>query len=150
MAYVAPTPAQFKARYPEFGTVADETVQIYLTEANRSVDETWTEGDYANAIMHLAAHKMAVAGIGTGPDSVANTGALSAYSQIRSGQLSLTRKVSSSGPDDGYGGYGSTRYGREFWMLLGQNRSGPRVAVSGDFGCVSGYAKDFPFWPWAY
>ena len=56
MAYVDPTSATLKARFPAFASVDDAVVSQAITEAMRSVDQTWTEGDYTLAIMLRAAH----------------------------------------------------------------------------------------------
>jgi hypothetical protein len=124
MAYTVPTAADLKTRYPAFAAVADATVNAMIVEANRSVDETWTEGDYAPAIMALAAHIMATEGLGTDPDSQSNTGQMSNFQMIKSGQLTLQRKQSATGTADWYA---STRYGNRYLELLGRNK--PGVAV---------------------
>lgn len=150
MAYVIPTAADLKDRFPEFSTVDNAVVTARIEEATRMVDETWTEGDYATAIMLYACHIMALEGLGTGPDSQANTGQLANFQTIRSGQLTLTRGSYSHGGGDTGDWYGLTRYGSRFWRLLKQNKGGPSVVVSDPGTVTSGYAKDWPFWPWAY
>lgn len=149
MAYVIPTAADLKTRFPEFSTVDDAVVTARIEEATRMVDETWTEGDYTLAIELYAAHIMALEGLGTGPDSQNNTGQLANFQTIRSGQLTLTRGSYGSGGDTG-DWYCSTRYGSRFWRLLKQNKGGPGVAVTDPGTVTSGYSKDWPFWPWAY
>ncbi len=148
MAYVIPTAADLKARFPEFSTVDDAVVTARIEEATRMVDESWTEGDYATAIMLYACHIMALEGLGTGPDSQANSGQMANFQTIRSGQLTLTRKASAEAGS--YDWYCSTRYGSRFWRLLKLNKGGPSVAVTDPGTVTSGYAKDWPFWPWAY
>lgn len=149
MAYDVPTASDLKARFTEFSAVDDTVVDARIEEATRMVDETWTEGDYATAIMLYACHIMALEGLGTGPDSQANTGQMANFQTIRSGQLTLTRGSYSHGGGDTGDWYGLTRYGSRFWRLLKQNKGGPSVAVSDPGTCVSGYAKD-AFWPWVY
>ena len=120
MAYTVPTAADLKARYPAFAAVADATVNAMIVEANRSVDETWTEGDYTLAIMTLAAHIMAMEGLGTDPDSQNNTGQMSNFQLIRSGQLTLQRKSQTvTGTVDWYS---QTRFGTRYLELLARNK----------------------------
>lgn len=140
MAFVKPTPADLKLRLPEFADVADATIQTYIDMASRFVDTSWFEEDYTDAILYFAAHLMALAGIGKGPDSVGNASNMSIYQSIRSGQLTLTRGSSAS--NDAWS-FNSTRYGRLFAFFLKLNKGGPRVAI-GNMTPVSGYAKDWP------
>lgn len=128
--------------FPEFTSVADVTVQEYIDMAAQNVDQSWLETDYNRAIKLLAAHLMALVGLGTGPDSVANGSNMSVYSLVKSGTLTLQRKASASSDRAGWQ-FSATRYGRLFWILLRQNRGGPRVAV-GVGAIPSGYAKDWP------
>lgn len=147
MAYVIPTAAELKVRFPEFSAVDDTVVDARIEEAARMVDETWTEGDYALAIMLYACHIMALEGLGTGPDSQANTGQMANFQTIRSGQLTLTRGSYSHGGGDTGDWYASTRYGSRFWRLLKLNKGGPTVAIAAAaIAGVSGYAKDGPLW----
>lgn len=149
MPYTAPTPAELKARYPVFATVDDVIVQAAIDEAGRMVDETWTEGDYTNAIMLAACHIMALEGHGTSAEAKAVATGAGAYETIRSGQLTLTRGAWASGQSADGNWWKSTSWGRRFWQLLRLNKAGPRVVSAGCGAAVSGYAKD-AFWPWVY
>lgn len=61
MAYTIPTPANVKARFPEFVDVADETIQPFIDAAGIWVDTfMWTETDYYYAIVYLTAHYLAL------------------------------------------------------------------------------------------
>lgn len=62
MPYTTPTPAEFKARFPEFAAVADATVTALVSEAEGDVGVTWIENDRRPAVMALAAHLLAVSG----------------------------------------------------------------------------------------
>lgn len=66
MPYSLPTSAQLKARYSEFSTVADATVDAFIAEAESAVSADWVERDYQPGIIAMAAHRMSVEGIGTG------------------------------------------------------------------------------------
>lgn len=132
-----PSPANLKAKYPAFTAVPDATIQMYLDDA--PVDESWTEGDFANAIMLWAAHTMTLNGIGA--DEIGQAGA-AGVARLKSGTLDVSFKDSSSASD---GGYGGTNFGRQFYALLRVNKGGPRV-VGGGGRHQSGWAKDYPFW----
>ena len=62
MAYVAPTLADFRARYQEFVAVPDTLVDLVLSEASRAVSTLWVERDYAPAILLLTAHMLKAGG----------------------------------------------------------------------------------------
>ena len=62
MAYVPPTAADLKARFPEFTDVSDTLVNLILAEASAQVGETWIERDRKPATLYLAAHMLAMEG----------------------------------------------------------------------------------------
>lgn len=137
MAYVRPTPSEFKVLYPAFVPVADATVHAWLDKA--PVDESWFEGDYDAAIMAWTAHQLVMGGIGGGDIAVA---AAAGLSRLKSGTLDVSFSGGSSGGSGS--GYGSTSYGRLWLELLARNKGGPRIAAGGG-GCLSGWAKDWPY-----
>jgi hypothetical protein len=145
MAYVAPTPSQFKARFaPVFAAVDDPTIQGALDRAARMVDTSWTEGDYAEARMLLAAHDLTLEGVGA--SAVAAEILLGGTIKKRSEGDHVIEFATPSGASAGAaqsGPYGGTVYGRKFWMLLRQNKGGPR-AVGGLMGGYSAAATDWP------
>jgi len=145
MAYDAPTPAELKLRYPELSAVDDAVVQYWLTDSERTVDQSWFEGDYKRGLIMLAAHGMASNGIGA---SGATSGLPEGVTNIRSGSfsMSISDKAASQSVE---GGYGSTKYGRQFVMLLRQNKGGPRVTAGGclpAYDQFNGYAGPLPPW----
>ena len=119
---IGPTPANLKARYPAFASVADETVQYWLTDAERFVDTSWLEVDYAPALMAVAAHNMAMAGVLPGEATLALTGVSSFKSGTFSANISDAAQQSAA-----KGGWGATKYGLEFKAILHRNFSGPRL-----------------------
>lgn len=126
--YAKPLPPHLKARYPAFAAVEAGTIQYWLTDAERYVTDVWSEGDYAAALMALAAHNMALAGLGT--DGAALSGVPAGITRMKSGSLELgftdaAANARMSGTLD------STRYGQEYRSLLQRNRGGPRVAPTG-------------------
>ena len=127
MAYTAPTPDDLKARYSAFADVNDAVVQYWLTDAERFVDESWPETDYAPALIANAAHHMAVEGMGaTSAADKLPAGVTSFKSGAMS--VSVTESVAAA---RGRGGYASTRYGLAFLALQRRNFGGPRVVVAG-------------------
>ena len=123
MPYEAPTVADLQARYPAFADVADATVQIWLNDAARFVDETWLEDDYQPATMAYAAHSMALLGIG----APTGAGALPAgVTRFKSGAMDVTLSDSAASIA-ARGGLDATVYGREFKLLRRRNFSGPRL-----------------------
>lgn len=119
MAHTKPTPENLKDRYPAFAAVDDLAVQIWLTDAERGVDESWLEADYAPAIMALAAHHMSLIGLGTG--------------SIPSGVTKFKSAGFEATISDGIAGdkrFGSTVYGREYQLVLDRNKAGPRLVTS--------------------
>lgn len=149
MAYTAPTPAQLKAMYPAFEAVANSTVQLYLDRAGRSVDTSWTETDYADAIMLLACHLMVLAGLGTGAEAEAYAQGVNGFSLIRSGQLTLQRAATSRGNSSGVPElWSGTEYGSQFYWLLRRNKPGMAVAASSSqVGIAPNYPAVWNGWP---
>lgn len=111
MAYVLATLDEFLARFPEFDG-QDEAIEFALTEAARSVDDSWIEADYKTAHMYMAAHLLTAG-------EIASSGKEIASESI--GPLSVSYFRSDTG------WYGSTGYGQRYNILLAQNRGGPRV-----------------------
>jgi hypothetical protein len=127
MAYEAPEPADLIARYPAFTDVDDAVIQYWLTDAERFVDESWTEADYPIAIMAMAAHNLALAGLGT--EAAATAG-------VPTGTFSVSFTDDAANANK-TGALSSNRYGAEFAMLRRRNKGGPRVTATGTMPYVS-------------
>jgi hypothetical protein len=132
MAYTLPTPAYIKTKFPTFAAVEDATVQLYIDEAARTVDTTWLESDYTDAISYLAAHLMVQAGIGAGADAEANANGLGGFSMIKSAQLTLQRAATSRNDSGVPSPWGSTWYGQQFYWLMRRSKPGISVGVGPD------------------
>jgi hypothetical protein len=130
MAYTDATADDLQSAFPRFADVADVTVEYWLTRARRSVDETWTEDDYAMGQMLLAAHHMTLEGLGTGTEAMIASKGLGDFKSVRSGSFSLDR---GEGGQVSAGTYGSTSYGRRFLELAKVNTGGPRVMGTGTY-----------------
>lgn len=139
MAYTDATADDLQTAFPKFAAVADETVEFWLTQARRSVDETWTEGDYAMAQMLLAAHLMTLEGLGAGTEAELAGQGLSDFKSVRSGSFSFDR---GSNTTSSSGTLASTSYGQRFLALAKINVGGPRVTNTGTI------PTSIPGWPY--
>lgn len=122
---VAVSPAVLRIRYPEFTGVADAVVQYWLDDALRIVTVAWGP-DATPGQLALAAHNMALSGVA----GITKTDA----EQIPAGvtkfkSASMDVSVSETAANRSLtGGYGATRYGQEFQIMLRRNAGGPFLA----------------------
>lgn len=132
MAYEAPTPTTFKARYPEFTAVSDALVQLVLNDAIGDVGDTWLEKDRARAQMLLAAHILTVEGE-PGRTENGSSGATAGSGLIKRDKVGdvETEFAAPSSSGDGssslLAAYAQTFYGRQYLELM--RRNFPAVAV---------------------
>lgn len=126
--YAKPAPGHLTLRYPAFADVPPATIRYWLTDAERSVDTSWSEGDYAAALMALAAHNMTLAG--QGAEASATSDLPPGITAMKIGTLALSFD-SAITRAKATGSLESTRYGSEYLTLLRRNRSGPRVTPTG-------------------
>ncbi|WP_165799461.1 DUF4054 domain-containing protein [Sphingomonas oleivorans] len=129
MAYAKPLPADLRLRYPAFAAVEEATIQYWLTDAERFVDESWAERDYAPALIARAAHGMAEGGLEAGGASIP-----AGVSRFRSGAMDLSF-ADAAAAQAAAGGYKATRYGRDFLALLARNKGGARMTGGGAMPC---------------
>ena len=139
MAYTAPTPAELILRYPAFAAVDEEVIQYWLTDAERFVDESWIETDYAPALMARAAHEMAVEGLGTEAEATADLPA--GVTSFKSGSFSVQFSEGAANAKSA-GSLSSTRYGSEFAALRRRNKFGPRITATGTVPYPTGHYVD--------
>lgn len=122
---VAVSPATLRIRYPEFTGVADPVIQYWLDDALRIVTVAWGS-DAVPGQLALAAHNMAdndVPGIAKSKTDRLPAGVTkfkSAGVDVSVSEAAANRSIT--------GGYGSTRYGREFQIMLRRNCGGPFLA----------------------
>lgn len=120
--YAVPTAGHLLLRYPELSGIPTATLSYWLKDAARSVDESWSQGDFAPAIMALAAHRVAVATLGSDIPVGVN--------RLRSGSLDIG--FSDALVRDRAGGaLASTSYGVEFLAMQRRNRGGPLITATG-------------------
>lgn len=138
------TPAEFKALKPQFASVPDETVQMYLDMAARYAFDP----DNSDAVSSLACHFMTLDGLGTDATSTSYKTGAASYQSIKSGQLTLTRYQKQAGEGTTWTSWlGQTQCGQFYALLLKMERGGPRVATGGVGRCVTAYSKDAYGWP---
>lgn len=116
-----PTAATFKARHPRFAAVADVSVDLYIAEAGRTVDETiWAASDYADGCMYLAAHMMEIEGARAPTGKTVGTAG--AIKKAKAGDVEVEyQPMQMSGDDRSDALYGSTIYGRRYMELAARN-----------------------------
>lgn len=129
MTYTTPDAAMLKIRYPAFAAVADPTVEYWLADARLTVTDSWIENDRAIAEMLLAAHNMALQGLGTAGGAVANLAAMG-VTDFKSASMSVSLDAEILRGSKG-GGYDATSYGAQFKVYLRRNRGGPRLVKCG-------------------
>jgi len=138
------TPAEFKARKPQFVAVPDLTVQTYLDMAERYVFDP--END--DAVTAFACHLMTLDGLGTDAASQSWKTGAAAYQSIKSGQLTLTRYQKAADAGTTWTSWlQQTPCGQFYALLLRMARGGPRVVSGGIGRCVTAYSKDQWGWP---
>lgn len=145
MPYVKITVAQFKAAKPQFEAVPDDLVQTYIDVASRFVDESWTEGDFQNAMIAMTCHLLTIDGYGDTAEAEIQAQGGSRLTSLKSGTLSLTFSQSQSSGDEFKDWLSQTACGRFYATLLMLNKRGPILLTAGGAGCASGYAKDWPY-----
>ena len=127
MAYTAPTPADIKTRFPEFASLDDARIQMFIDEAKRFVDESWSEEDYAVALRFLTAHTMTMEGVlnsgGSGP---VGSGPLISES-LGDASYSYAARAGQSGLSGSDADLASTPYGQRYLAIRRANIGGPIV-----------------------
>lgn len=118
MAYIAPTPAALKARYPAFAAADNGVVQTWLDEAAEEC-ATFPDTIRARAEMAYAAHRMVEVGVIEGAVPAGVT-------QFKSGTFS----ASVSDAVAARTGLDTTVYGQELKELRKRAFAGPRLAWS--------------------
>lgn len=113
--------AALRARYPAFASVPSATIRYWLDDAARFVDWSWTDADRPIGLMAVAAHHMAMNGLGS--EAATPQGVTS----FKSGTFSATVDARQAGRT----GMSATRYGQEFLMLTRRNRGAARVIAAG-------------------
>lgn len=114
------TPAEFKARYPAFTSVADATVQIYLDEAATLLDVCRWDELYSQGQGLLTAHELT---LNAATQSTQTSGVADDMSVQKAGDVSYTRDASLLAKQM-ENPYMRTTYGQRYLYLLAQVGSG--------------------------
>lgn len=149
--YETPGPQDLIARYPAFVAVPYNTLAVHIADAAASgVDTSWAVGDYAPAILALAAHNMALLGIGEHGETAGY--ARQGVTGLRDGAFSV--QFSDKAADRASGGaFNATPFGRVYAVYLRRNRGGPRLVGGGvrpDGWGALGIQNNGGIVPWAY
>lgn len=112
MAYTAPDASDFSTKFPELSALIDDDdkVDAAILEAGRSVDNTWLEGDYATAILYLAAHILTV-----------GIAAIDSVGQEKIKSLSIGPLSITFGEAVNFEDFSSTPYGQAYLSLARKN-----------------------------
>lgn len=149
--YEKPRPQDLTAMYPAFAAVPYTTIAAHLNTASTTgVDTSWLAGDYAPAIMALAAHNMALLGIGEHGDVAAYK--LAGVTALRDGAFSVQFSDKVAARSSG-GQFDATPYGQQYRVYLRRNRGGPRLIGGGlvDSGWGPlGQLNNGQLVPWAF
>lgn len=150
MAFLAPTPADLKARFPRFDAATDPQAQGALDEAARMTDDGWPEADHFLGMMLYAAHVLTLDGVGAGTEAQLNAEGVGDFQSIKLGSLSLSRfsKAEASKGSVVLDDLMKTTFGQRFYALAARFGGGP--VTTGDASALSGaspYARDIPRLP---
>lgn len=108
------TAAEFKARFVEFASVADETVDVYISDASLMVVEERWGSIYTIGLSYLAAHYLSLA-IGT---SNGNSNPQNEIASQSVDGVSISYTTAKAGDDDSF--YNATQYGKTYISLRSQ------------------------------
>ena len=112
---MAITPASFKARFPEFASVSDARVQVFIDDAELELNETCWGDLYNKGLSYLTAHFLSL-GEGSSNGDANPQNVLTSRSV---GDVSVGFQAASTlSTDEAY--FGSTVYGQEYWRMLMQ------------------------------
>jgi hypothetical protein len=108
--------ATFLEAFPAFKDVSDATIAFWLANAGARLADSWPVGERDMSVMLLAAHNMAMNGLGAGAIPAGVT-------SFKSGTFSATvsEKVA------GMTGYGASVYGREYEAMTRRLFGGARL-----------------------
>lgn len=125
MAYVQPTPASFKARFPNFSEVDNAYIQLLLDDAILRFGDGWYERDRALAQMLWVAHVLASEGLGDGAGGGSGGGATTGpvkRRKVGDVEVEFAGMSASSSGGGALGDYlGGTMYGRQLLLLMRLN-----------------------------
>lgn len=118
-----PRIAELRAMFPGFATVPDATIALWLRKADLFIGDNWPVGDRDDAVFVIAAHNMALLGLGQGT-------APQGVTSFKSGTFSVTVSDKAASAT----GFGATIYGRLYLGLCQRVfGSGIRLVRTSDY-----------------
>ena len=109
---MAVTLLEFRTRFPEFGEIADDRIELYLSDSVAMIGTKCPNSDLM--AYYLTAHQLVTVGkMGTDEADEVNRGA---ENLIDTGDVKTSYHKSDS--DAKYGVYGSTIYGKNYYELM--------------------------------
>lgn len=115
-----PTTADFKARFPEFGSTPDATIQIYLGDACGYLDAAAWGECWTRAVLYYTAHLLTISQRATSQASSGSAGTMPpSGSVVSSSANGLSVSFANAAPKTGREAwYQSTFYGQQFLVLI--------------------------------
>lgn len=116
MASVAFDPTAFKSRYPEFATVADDTLNAYFAEATLYLDNT-DASPISNIVTRGVLLNMLVAHLAqiySGSNGQAPSQLVGRISQASEGSVSVTTDAMPNAGSAAW--FNQTKYGAQYWQ----------------------------------
>jgi len=107
-------PTEFKARFPEFSTIDDTRIQIFIDDSTLVLNETTWGSIYSLAVCYLTAHYLSLSeqsSNGSGGGSVGNV----ASQAVDGTSISFNNPTMDSAS---MAFYNSTSYGQRFYSLI--------------------------------
>ena len=109
-------PADFKIRFPEFDTISDARIQIFIDKSILNLDEGLWDARYNEGLYYLTAHFLQLG------ENTANqgggSGGTAPLSSKSIGDVSISFATGSIDGDSSAAYYNSTTYGQEYWRML--------------------------------
>lgn len=127
---MAPTASDLKTRFPEFDSVADATVNLFISDAALSINTSvfGNKSDLAN--IYLAAHLLSLSDVSGG-----GGGAAGQITEEKVGDL--TRKYGSGSVSVNNDGINSTKYGQAYLRLRKESVLKPILVKPTGFTALS-------------
>lgn len=128
MAHLLPTASALKARYPEFSSVADDRVSLFLADAASYVSQDWDAEDYRMGALAAAAHLMALEGEPRQAGRPVTVATMAGVKRRRVGSVETEFNVAAPSASSGITAeLSSSPYGRVLLRLVRLNGAGVRV-----------------------
>jgi len=109
-------PADIKSRFPEFSSVSDARIQLFIDDAELEVDETRWGDLYDKGVSYLTAHLLTI-GESTAGQTGGTVGGVAPIGSQNIGDVSVSWRHSSL-IDDKVAYMNSTTYGQEYYRLM--------------------------------